>query len=85
MMNAPQSDATPADATAADATPADATPADATPAGATPRSGGGALRTALAGRVPDIGVELTEEMQLVPEQSTDALVVHHPEAKYFST
>ncbi|HYZ56853.1 MAG TPA: methionine synthase [Streptosporangiaceae bacterium] len=31
-----------------------------------------------------IGVELTEEMQLVPEQSTDALVVHHPEAKYFS-
>jgi cobalamin-dependent methionine synthase I len=24
-------------------------------------------------------------MQLVPEQSTDALVVHHPEAKYFST
>ena len=33
----------------------------------------------------DIGVELTEEMQLVPEQSTDALVVHHPEAKYFST
>ncbi len=31
-----------------------------------------------------IGVELSEEMQLVPEQSTDALVVHHPEAKYFS-
>jgi len=36
-------------------------------------------------RPADIGVELTEEMQLVPEQSTDALVVHHPEAKYFST
>ena len=36
-------------------------------------------------RPGDIGVELTEEMQLVPEQSTDALVVHHPEAKYFST
>jgi 5-methyltetrahydrofolate--homocysteine methyltransferase len=32
-----------------------------------------------------IGVELSEEMQLAPEQSTDALVVHHPEAKYFST
>jgi 5-methyltetrahydrofolate--homocysteine methyltransferase len=32
-----------------------------------------------------IGVQLSEEMQLVPEQSTDALVVHHPEAKYFST
>ena len=34
-----------------------------------------------AGRV---GVELSEEFQLVPEQSTDALVVHHPEARYFS-
>jgi 5-methyltetrahydrofolate--homocysteine methyltransferase len=31
-----------------------------------------------------IGVELSEEMQLHPEQSTDAVVVHHPEAKYFS-
>jgi len=31
-----------------------------------------------------IGVELTEALQLVPEQSTDALVVHHPEARYFS-
>ena len=27
---------------------------------------------------------LSEEFQLVPEQSTDALIVHHPEAKYFS-
>jgi 5-methyltetrahydrofolate--homocysteine methyltransferase len=36
-------------------------------------------------RPEEIGVELTEEMQLVPEQSTDAIVVHHPEAKYFST
>ena len=32
-----------------------------------------------------IGVELSEEFQLHPEQSTDALIVHHPEAKYFST
>jgi 5-methyltetrahydrofolate--homocysteine methyltransferase len=32
-----------------------------------------------------IGVELTEEFQLVPEQSTDALITHHPQAKYFST
>jgi 5-methyltetrahydrofolate--homocysteine methyltransferase len=32
-----------------------------------------------------IGVMLSEEFQLVPEQSTDALVAHHPEAKYFST
>jgi 5-methyltetrahydrofolate--homocysteine methyltransferase len=32
-----------------------------------------------------IGVALSEGFQLHPEQSTDALVVHHPEAKYFST
>ncbi|MBG6090032.1 methionine synthase [Actinomadura viridis] len=32
-----------------------------------------------------IGVELSEEFQLVPEQATDALIVHHPEAKYFNT
>src|SRR4051812_7228273 len=31
-----------------------------------------------------IGVELSEEFQLHPEQSTDAIVVHHPEAKYFN-
>jgi 5-methyltetrahydrofolate--homocysteine methyltransferase len=31
-----------------------------------------------------IGVELTEEFQLVPEQSTDAIIVHHPEASYFN-
>lgn len=31
-----------------------------------------------------IGVELSEELQLHPEQSTDAFVLHHPEAKYFS-
>lgn len=31
-----------------------------------------------------IGVSLTEAFQLVPEQSTAAIVVHHPEAKYFS-
>lgn len=31
-----------------------------------------------------IGVELSEELQLHPEQSTDALVVHHLEAKYFN-
>jgi 5-methyltetrahydrofolate--homocysteine methyltransferase len=32
-----------------------------------------------------IGVTLSEEFQLAPEQSTDALIVHHREAKYFST
>ncbi|NGO67807.1 methionine synthase [Streptomyces boncukensis] len=31
-----------------------------------------------------IGVELSEEFQLHPEQSTDAIVLHHPEAKYFN-
>ncbi len=31
-----------------------------------------------------IGLQLSEEFQLDPEQSTDALVVHHPEAKYFN-
>ena len=32
-----------------------------------------------------IGVTLSEEFQLAPEQSTDALIAHHPEANYFST
>ncbi|MFE6813161.1 methionine synthase [Streptomyces sp. NPDC057677] len=31
-----------------------------------------------------IGVELSEEYQLHPEQSTDAIVLHHPEASYFN-
>ncbi len=31
-----------------------------------------------------IGVALSEEFQLEPEQSTDALITFHPEAKYFS-
>ena len=31
-----------------------------------------------------IGLEMTEGFALVPEQSTVALVVHHPEATYFS-
>ncbi|MEI6179465.1 MAG: methionine synthase [Chloroflexales bacterium] len=34
--------------------------------------------------VEQIGLTLTEAFQLVPEQSTAAMVVHHPEAKYFS-
>ena len=34
---------------------------------------------------PDrIEVELSEEFQLHPEQSTSAIIVHHPEAKYFN-
>ena len=31
----------------------------------------------------EIGVHLSENYMLVPEQSTDAIVAHHPQAKYF--
>ena len=31
-----------------------------------------------------IGCVLTENWQIDPEQSTSALIVHHPEAKYFN-
>ncbi|RJP21248.1 MAG: hypothetical protein C4529_07700 [Deltaproteobacteria bacterium] len=31
-----------------------------------------------------IGVSLTESMEMVPEQTTSAIVVHHPQAKYFA-
>ncbi len=31
----------------------------------------------------NIGVRLTESYHLEPEQSTDAIIVHHPQAKYF--
>ncbi|MBI1206796.1 MAG: methionine synthase [Azospirillum sp.] len=39
------------------------------------------LRLLDAGR---IGVELSDEFQLHPEQSTSALVLHHPKARYFT-
>ena len=32
-----------------------------------------------------IGLAMAEEDQLHPEQSTSAIVIHHPQAKYFST
>jgi 5-methyltetrahydrofolate--homocysteine methyltransferase len=32
----------------------------------------------------EIGLQLTEAFQWVPEQSTAAIVVHHPDAKYYS-
>lgn len=32
----------------------------------------------------EIGVSLSSEYQLVPEQSTSAVIVHHPDAGYFS-
>ena len=30
-----------------------------------------------------IGIELSEEYQLHPEQSTSALITYHPDARYF--
>jgi 5-methyltetrahydrofolate--homocysteine methyltransferase len=38
----------------------------------------------LPGAVTDLGLSLTVSYQLVPEQSTAAIVVHHPDAKYYS-
>ncbi|HJX16311.1 MAG TPA: vitamin B12 dependent-methionine synthase activation domain-containing protein, partial [Candidatus Deferrimicrobiaceae bacterium] len=35
-------------------------------------------------RPGEIGVTLTETMEMVPEQTTSALVAHHPQAKYFA-
>jgi 5-methyltetrahydrofolate--homocysteine methyltransferase len=32
----------------------------------------------------DLGMSLTSAFQLIPEQSTAAIIVHHPQAKYFS-
>jgi 5-methyltetrahydrofolate--homocysteine methyltransferase len=32
----------------------------------------------------ELGMELTSAMQLIPEQSTAAIIVHHPEAKYYA-
>ncbi len=31
----------------------------------------------------ELGMELTSAFQLIPEQSTAAMVIHHPEARYF--
>jgi len=31
-----------------------------------------------------LGMSLTSAFQLIPEQSTAALIVHHPEAKYYA-
>ncbi len=32
----------------------------------------------------EIGVNLTESFEMVPEMSTSAIVIHHPQAKYFA-
>ena len=39
----------------------------------------------LLGARERLGMDVTEAGALVPELSTAALVVHHPEARYFST
>jgi len=31
-----------------------------------------------------IGITLSEQFQLHPQQSTTALILHHPQAKYFN-
>jgi 5-methyltetrahydrofolate--homocysteine methyltransferase len=33
----------------------------------------------------ELGMSLTAAYQLVPEQSTTAIIIHHPQAKYYST
>jgi 5-methyltetrahydrofolate--homocysteine methyltransferase len=38
----------------------------------------------LAPEAQEMGVELTAAWQLVPEQSTAAIIAHHPQATYFS-
>src|ERR1700759_4973738 len=52
--------------------------------GACPNLEGRAKRRELL-QADRIGVTLSEELQLPPEQSTDAFVLHHPEAKCFNT
>jgi 5-methyltetrahydrofolate--homocysteine methyltransferase len=32
----------------------------------------------------ELGMQLTEAFQLIPEQSTAAIIVHHPQAKYYA-
>ena len=34
--------------------------------------------------VDELGMSLTASYQLIPEQSTAAIVIHHPEAKYYA-
>lgn len=31
-----------------------------------------------------LGMDMTEAFQLMPEQSTAAIIIHHPEAKYYA-
>jgi 5-methyltetrahydrofolate--homocysteine methyltransferase len=52
--------------------------------GACPDLSQHALVWQLLGAREAIGVELTEAFQIVPEQSTAAIVIHHPQAAYFN-
>ncbi len=52
--------------------------------GACPDLSQHALVWELLGVEAALGVELTEAFQMVPEQSTAALIMHHPQATYFN-
>ncbi|MGA8840859.1 MAG: methionine synthase [Candidatus Aquilonibacter sp.] len=52
--------------------------------GACPDVSQHAIAFAVLGAQERIGVELTEAFQIVPEQSTAAIVIHHPRASYFN-
>ena len=52
--------------------------------GACPDLSQHAIAFGVLGAQERIGVELTEAFQIVPEQSTAAIVIHHPRASYFN-
>jgi 5-methyltetrahydrofolate--homocysteine methyltransferase len=52
--------------------------------GACPDLSQHAIAFGVLGAQARIGVELTEAFQIVPEQSTAAIVIHHPRASYFN-
>ena len=52
--------------------------------GACPDLGQHAIVFSLLDATANIGVVLTEAYQIVPEQSTAAIVMHHPQAAYFN-
>ncbi|HUN29484.1 MAG TPA: methionine synthase [Alphaproteobacteria bacterium] len=52
--------------------------------GACPDVSQHAIAFAVLGAQERLGVELTEAFQIVPEQSTAAIVIHHPRASYFN-
>jgi 5-methyltetrahydrofolate--homocysteine methyltransferase len=52
--------------------------------GACPDLSQHALVWDLLGAERALGTELTEAFQIVPEQSTAAIIIHHPQASYFN-